>query len=213
MVTWNLTAVMTRGCRCGGNTVTVTALVNLKCSLKTYLVDVFLFEFLHILIVERPFYFGKRKFVVRGWDTSQGPVEHKWQGQSHRTIIIWGHQHQHKAKSTTSQVLLLTRSELTEFFSFQEKWFEDFPWLHYSASLKGVLCFHCTKVFQNQTLHLWARALEIGRRLLRSFQLKQKVTPIATQLQWVHNNQALWTQSYLLLQPDKRKQDIVYWRL
>ena len=31
--------------------------------------------------------------------------------------------------------------------SFQEKWFKTFPWLHYSATLQGVICFHCAKVF------------------------------------------------------------------
>ena len=34
--------------------------------------------------------------------------------------------------------------------SFQEKWFKTFPWLHYSATLQGVICFHCAKVFLNQ---------------------------------------------------------------
>ncbi|KAK0144412.1 Zinc finger MYM-type protein 1 [Merluccius polli] len=26
-----------------------------------------------------------------------------------------------------------------------ERWFRDFPWLHYSSSDKGVLCFYCSK--------------------------------------------------------------------
>lgn len=34
--------------------------------------------------------------------------------------------------------------------SFQQKWFTTFPWLHYSATLQGVLCFHCAKVYMNQ---------------------------------------------------------------
>jgi len=35
--------------------------------------------------------------------------------------------------------------------SFQQKWFTTFPWLHYSATLQGVICFHCAKVFLNQS--------------------------------------------------------------
>lgn len=35
--------------------------------------------------------------------------------------------------------------------SFQQKWFTTFPWLHNSATLQGVICFHCAKVFLNQS--------------------------------------------------------------
>ncbi|XP_069471952.1 zinc finger MYM-type protein 1-like [Ambystoma mexicanum] len=28
---------------------------------------------------------------------------------------------------------------------FQESWFKDFPWLHYSTKLEGVICFPCAK--------------------------------------------------------------------
>lgn len=34
--------------------------------------------------------------------------------------------------------------------SFQQKWFTTFPWLHYSATLQGVLCFHCAKIYSKQ---------------------------------------------------------------
>ncbi len=36
--------------------------------------------------------------------------------------------------------------------SFQEKWHQDFPWLHYSPAVKGVLCFYCSKGVSNQSL-------------------------------------------------------------
>ena len=26
---------------------------------------------------------------------------------------------------------------------FQRKWFQDFPWLHFDASVDGILCFYC----------------------------------------------------------------------
>jgi len=34
--------------------------------------------------------------------------------------------------------------------AFQEKWYQDFPWLHYSPSVRGVLCFYCSKGVSNQ---------------------------------------------------------------
>lgn len=29
--------------------------------------------------------------------------------------------------------------------TFQAGWFENFPWLHYSSEVQGVLCFYCAK--------------------------------------------------------------------
>ncbi|KAK0144413.1 hypothetical protein N1851_017197 [Merluccius polli] len=34
--------------------------------------------------------------------------------------------------------------------SFQERWYKDFPWLHYDAVQKGVLCFYCMRVYQDK---------------------------------------------------------------
>lgn len=31
--------------------------------------------------------------------------------------------------------------------SFQEKWFQEYTWLHYNPQVKGVLCFYCNEVF------------------------------------------------------------------
>lgn len=39
----------------------------------------------------------------------------------------------------------------TKSLTFQEKWYQDFPWLHYSPSVKGVLCFYCSKGVSNQS--------------------------------------------------------------
>ncbi|XP_035252911.1 uncharacterized protein LOC118216024 [Anguilla anguilla] len=41
---------------------------------------------------------------------------------------------------------------------FQEKWFKDYTWLHYSPSLKGVLCFYCAKYFATQKSKLVSKA-------------------------------------------------------
>lgn len=30
-------------------------------------------------------------------------------------------------------------------FYFQNKWFQEHPWLHYSPDLKKVICFYCSK--------------------------------------------------------------------
>lgn len=34
---------------------------------------------------------------------------------------------------------------------FQEKWFRDYPWLHYSPSANGVFCFYCMAAFKRQS--------------------------------------------------------------
>ena len=33
---------------------------------------------------------------------------------------------------------------------FQDKWFREFPWLHYSQTLNGVLCFYCAETFKRE---------------------------------------------------------------
>ena len=58
---------------------------------------------------------------------------------------------------------------------FQEKWYRQFPWLHYELSLNGVLCFMCAKadrkgclrhankaepVFLRTGFKCWKKALE-----------------------------------------------------
>ncbi|CAL8293482.1 unnamed protein product [Arctogadus glacialis] len=32
---------------------------------------------------------------------------------------------------------------------FQESWFKDYPRLHYSSAIKGVLCFYCVNAFKH----------------------------------------------------------------
>lgn len=44
-----------------------------------------------------------------------------------------------------------TQTLANKTLAFQEKWFWDFPWLHYSPSVKGVLCFYCSKGFSRQS--------------------------------------------------------------
>ncbi|KAF3835666.1 hypothetical protein F7725_028224 [Dissostichus mawsoni] len=41
---------------------------------------------------------------------------------------------------------------------FQEKWFKDHTWLHYSPSVKGILCFYCAKYFAAQKSKLASKA-------------------------------------------------------
>ncbi len=33
---------------------------------------------------------------------------------------------------------------------FQERWFRDYPWLHYVPNAGGVLCFYCMEAFKKQ---------------------------------------------------------------
>lgn len=42
---------------------------------------------------------------------------------------------------------------------FQEKWFRDYAWLHYSPIVKGVLCFYCMQAFRHQSSAL-AKSME-----------------------------------------------------
>ncbi|KAK0144467.1 Zinc finger MYM-type protein 1 [Merluccius polli] len=56
---------------------------------------------------------------------------------------------------------------------FQESWFKDYPWLHYSPAIKGVLCFYCVNAFKHnistmarnaeQTISLGFRNWKKGR--------------------------------------------------
>lgn len=41
---------------------------------------------------------------------------------------------------------------------FQEKWYSEFPWLHYDALKQGVLCFYCKKVYQEKPTPFAAKA-------------------------------------------------------
>jgi len=41
---------------------------------------------------------------------------------------------------------------------FQERWYKEFPWLHCVALQKGVLCFHCRKVYQEKPSPFAAKA-------------------------------------------------------
>lgn len=46
---------------------------------------------------------------------------------------------------------LETQTLVHKSLTFQQKWFQDFSWLHYSPSVKGVLCFHCNKGYSNRS--------------------------------------------------------------
>lgn len=46
--------------------------------------------------------------------------------------------------------LILTQSVGNRVLTFQQKWFELYPWLHYSPPLKGVLCFQCVRLCADQ---------------------------------------------------------------
>lgn len=42
--------------------------------------------------------------------------------------------------------LMPTQTVANKVLTFQKRWFELYPWLHYSTGLKAVLCFHCAKL-------------------------------------------------------------------
>ncbi|KAJ8049944.1 Zinc finger MYM-type protein 1 [Holothuria leucospilota] len=69
--------------------------------------------------------------------------------------------------------------------NFQYKWFQMWPWLHYSESLKGVLCFTCSSAYQQGLLDLankkedafistgfnnWKKVTGLGKHKLGRFQ-------------------------------------------
>lgn len=37
---------------------------------------------------------------------------------------------------------------------FQEKWYREFPWLHYSSGVNGILCFFCAQAFGHEKSNL-----------------------------------------------------------
>jgi hypothetical protein len=55
---------------------------------------------------------------------------------------------------------------LNRTLTFQDIWYEAFPWLHYNQQVKGVLCFPCMTAFANQksTLAKSAEKISVGFR-------------------------------------------------
>ena len=51
-----------------------------------------------------------------------------------------------------------TQSLKNKTLKFQDSWFRQYKWLHYSPSLKGVLCFYCSKYFGEQKSALASKA-------------------------------------------------------
>ncbi|KAJ1089934.1 hypothetical protein NDU88_003074 [Pleurodeles waltl] len=51
------------------------------------------------------------------------------------------------SESTMPVQIIETQSQTKKkrILHFQGRWFQDFPWLHYSDRVAGVLCFHCAK--------------------------------------------------------------------
>ena len=46
------------------------------------------------------------------------------------------------------------RTEKTRLLYFQDSWYEKYPWLHYSRSVSGVVCFICAKAHSSGLLKL-----------------------------------------------------------
>ncbi|XP_053323828.1 zinc finger MYM-type protein 1-like [Spea bombifrons] len=49
---------------------------------------------------------------------------------------------------------IVTQKAKKRVLNFQECWYENFPWLHYSFALEGVLCFYCAKAAVLNLTHL-----------------------------------------------------------
>lgn len=71
---------------------------------------------------------------------------------------------------------------------FQQKWFQMFPWLQYSATLKGVLCFYCAKVFLKKSMlaskfdpAFVSTGFKNWKKAVEKLQPMLKVTPTAMQ--------------------------------
>ncbi|KAJ1206469.1 hypothetical protein NDU88_001874 [Pleurodeles waltl] len=53
-----------------------------------------------------------------------------------------------------------TQTKKKRILHFQGRWFQDFPWLHYSDRVAGVLCFHCAKAKSLKLTELYKNAEE-----------------------------------------------------
>ena len=40
---------------------------------------------------------------------------------------------------------------------FQRKWFEDFPWIHFSREINKIVCFYCEKAESENKLELYRK--------------------------------------------------------
>lgn len=52
--------------------------------------------------------------------------------------------------SQTSLTLNASQFKHCLVLHFQERWYKEYPWLHYSHAVKGILCFYCVKTYTVQ---------------------------------------------------------------
>ena len=65
-----------------------------------------------------------------------------------KTVVLPDCPYQPPAYAIVTQVLK------NRTLHFQDSWFQKFNWLHYDASVGGVLCFHCCKATQRNLMTL-----------------------------------------------------------
>jgi len=53
--------------------------------------------------------------------------------------------------------LIPRQTAVKRMLSFQNTWYQKFPWLHYSSEVQGILCFHCAKAEERQLADLSKR--------------------------------------------------------
>lgn len=125
----------------------------------------------------------------------------------------------HKSNQPDPRVIPPQRL-LNKTLTFQEKWFRDFPWVHYVPNAGGVFCFYCKEAFKRQASPLaknvdlafvvsgfknWKKAIEKFRAHENSHAHKVAVTThthlhrtIETQLSSVKMQQQREARSCLL---------------
>ncbi|XP_048842244.1 zinc finger MYM-type protein 1-like [Brienomyrus brachyistius] len=82
--------------------------------------------------------------VVSSRESSSESDNNEEQCSSGDILHITNKPNQPNAKSIPVQTLS------NRVLHFQERWYKEYPWLHYSPTVKGILCFHCVKIYTIQ---------------------------------------------------------------
>ncbi|KAL1269055.1 hypothetical protein QQF64_031344 [Cirrhinus molitorella] len=85
-------------------------------------------------------------------ETDASEEEHRHKGTDASEEMQAGKQ---EAEPNHANPKLIVVQQLTNrTLRFQEKWYRDFPWLHYSSGVNGILCFYCAQAFGHEKSNL-----------------------------------------------------------
>jgi hypothetical protein len=82
--------------------------------------------------------------------------------------------------------IIVNKKGIKRVLSFQARWFNEFPWIHFCSEIHGVLCFYCAKAEAKQLSNLAKKGKQhsllmgtvTGKRALKNLQITRIVKVI-----------------------------------